>query len=884
MKTETPVRRQYLEVKAKHKDALLLFRLGDFYEAFDDDARILARELDIVLTSRSMGKAASRVPLAGVPHFVLEKHLATLISRGHRVAICEQTSAFPVKGSDGKKLIQREVVRVVTAGTIIEPSLLDSKSNNYLVSFFSDGRRAGIAYADITTGDFAVTEVENRDALTELQRLAPAEILLADTAEDFSNRDLPQFVTKLNADLFATKNARRTLLDHFQTKNLKAFGLEDSPLATSAAGALIAYLKDSQFGAANQLTRLTSYDSREFMLLDARTLRSLEVFESGSGTSLLSVIDRTKTPMGGRLLRKWLRQPLLDCAEIYRRQEHLAWLKENKNERIKLCETLSDVKDLERLSTRAKANFLSAYELLAFGKSLELIPKIKETLRADTIRFGQLLAHLPECVSTAKLIESSISEDLPTRCGEQTGIIRQGFSEELDKLRATLKDGKSFLAEMEKRERTRTGIKSLRVGFNKVFGYYIEITKPNLHLVPEDYTRKQTLIPAERYVTLELKEYESLVVHAQERVAELEASLFRRICLEVSKNRAEILLAAATIAYLDAIGSLADIADEFDYARPTVNETSLLRIKNGRHAVLEKISGELRVESKESGENSSVSSLSTLNFPLSTDFIANDAALGGNGAPQIALITGPNASGKSTYLRQIALIVLLAQIGSFVPADEAVVGICDRIFTRIGLYDRIGAGESTFMTEMIETAEILHHATPQSLILLDELGRGTSTFDGLAVARAVLEFIHNHPKLKSRTLFATHYHELAELAEILPRLENFYFLIEEEKDKLTFKYKIAKGTALKSYGVYAAQLAGLPKPVVHRAEELLHEYEQETGGEKNFRNGFSEIEVKLAEIDTDNLSPVEALMKIYELKNMLDAERKFVGGWKRAVG
>ena len=489
MKTETPVRRQYLEIKAKHQDALLLFRLGDFYEAFDDDARILARELDIVLTSRSMGKASSRVPLAGVPHFVLEKHLATLISRGHRVAICEQTSTTAIKGDNGKKLIQREVVRVVTAGTIIEPSLLDSKSNNYLVSFFSDGSRAGIAYADITTGDFAVTEIENRDALTELERLAPAEIILTETETEFSNRDLPKFVTRLNADYFTVKNARAALLNHFQTKNLKAFGLENSPLAISAAGALIGYLNESQFGAANQMTRLTSYDSREFMLLDARTLRSLEILDNDSGTNLLSVIDRTKTPMGGRLLRKWLRQPLLDCTEIYRRQEHLVWLKENKDERIKLIATLSDVKDLERLSSRAKANYLSANELRVFGKSLELIPKIKQILRKDTVRFGQILAHLPECAETAKLIDSSISADLPTRYGEQTGIIREGFSEELDKLRSTLRNGKNFLAEMEKRERERTGIRSLRVGFNKVFGYYIEITKPNLHLVPDDYTQ-----------------------------------------------------------------------------------------------------------------------------------------------------------------------------------------------------------------------------------------------------------------------------------------------------------------------------------------------------------------------------------------------------------
>ena len=864
MKNETPIRRQYLEIKAKHKESLLLFRMGDFYEAFDDDARILARELDIALTSRSLGKESPRVPLAGVPHFVLEKHLATLISRGHRVAICEQTSATSIKGEGGKRLFQREVVRVVTAGTIIEPQLLDSKSNNYLVSFISDGNRAGIAYADITTGDFAVTEIENKDALAELQRLAPAEILLAKTDSEFSNQDLPQFVTRLQTEVFDVENARKTLLKHFNSKTLKPFGLENSQLAVSAAGALIFYLNETQSGSAQQLTRLTSYDSRAFMLLDARTLRSLEIFESATETSLWSVIDRTKTAMGGRLLRRWIRQPLLDCAEIYRRQEHLAWFKENESERNKLQEILSDVKDLERLSSGAKANFLSAYELRAFGKSLELIPKIKEILRTDPIHFGQLLAHLPECVETANLIEAGISEELPSRYTEQVGIIRNGFSEELDKLRLTLKDGKVFLAEMEKRERERTGIRSLRVGFNKVFGYFIEVTKPNIHLVPENYTRKQTLVPSERYITLELKEYESLVIHAEERIAELENNLFRQICLEVSKNRQEVLLAASTISYLDAICGLADVADEFNYVRPTVNETSLLRIKNGRHAVIETLFAEQNI-----------------------DFVANDAALGGNGAPQIALITGPNASGKSTYLRQISLIVLLAQIGSFVPADEAVIGICDRIFTRIGLYDRIGSGESTFMTEMIETAEILHHATPQSLILLDELGRGTSTYDGLAVARAVLEYIHNHPKLKTRTLFATHYHELAEIAEILPRLDNFYFLIDEEKDKLTFKYKIAKGTALKSYGVYAAQLAGLPKPVVRRAEELLEEYEKEDYSLKNLTNDSSsstEIERSLAEIDTDNLSPVEALMKIYELKNLLATEKQFFRKEIKAVG
>lgn len=844
MKAETPIRRQYLEIKAKHKDALLLFRLGDFYEAFDDDARILAKELEIVLTSKPMGKDF-RVPLAGIPHHSLERHLATLISRGHRVAICDQTSTFPIKGDDGKRLIQREVTRIVTAGTIFEPTLLESNSNNFLCSFISDGQRAGIAHADITTGDFAVTEVENADALTELQRLAPAEVIITQTETEFSNQNLPTFLTRLNPKFFKFETARKTLFQHFNTKSLQPFGLEKMPLAIQAAGALISYLKETQTNAAEQLTRLKSYDSHDFMLIDAHTLRSLEVLESPTNSSLLSVIDRTQTAMGGRLLRKWLRLPLLDTTEIYRRQDHLSWFKENAVDRQRLINILNEIRDLERLSGRAKANSISPFELCAFGKSLELIPKIKVILQKDTVRFGQLLAHLPDCQAISNLIESAISDEMPTKNSEQIGIIRKGFSKELDKLRETLNDGKGFLAEMEIRERRRTGIKNLRVAYNKVFGYFIEVTKSNLHLVPTDYIRKQTLVPVERFVTLELKEYESLVVHAQERLEELENSLFRQICQEVGKNRQQVLLSASTIAYLDVITGLADAADEFNYVRPSINETSILRIKEGRHAVIENI---LREQN--------------------THFVANDAALGGNNAPQIALITGPNASGKSTYLRQIAIIVLMAQIGSFIPAEEAVIGTVDRIFTRIGLYDKIGLGESTFMTEMIETAEILHHATSKSLILLDELGRGTSTYDGLAVARSVVEFIHNHPNLQTRTIFATHYHELAELENILPKLQNLHVEIEEKDSELVFKYKVSRGVALKSYGVYAAKLAGLPKPVVHRAEVLLKEYEEENSAFQNQISNVSEIEKSLQELDLDSLSPVEALMKLYELKTM----------------
>lgn len=864
MKNETPIRRQYLEIKAQHTDAILLFRLGDFYEAFDADARLLSKELDIALTSKPMGKNM-RVPLAGIPYHVLDKHLATLISRGHRVAICEQTSSAPVKDSEGKRLIQREVVRTVTAGTILEPELLNSKINNYLVSFYSDGHSAGIAYADVTTGDFAATEVQNKDALTEIQRLAPAEIIIANSQESFSNRDLPHFVTKLDADCFSLARAAKSILNHFQTASLKPFGLENSPLATAAAGALIEYLKSTQGELSGQLTRLTTYDFKDFMVLDEKTFLSLEVFESQSGSSLISVIDRTQTSMGSRMIRRWLRQPLLDCSEIYRRQDHIEWFVNNPESREGLQCILTEIKDLERLSSRAKANSISAPELRALGVSLTYISKIKKILRHDAVRFGQTIAHLPECEKASSIISNAISNELPQRAHEQKFVIRSGFSDELDKLRHTLKNGKAFLADLEKRERQRTGIKSLRVNFNKVFGYYIEVTKPNLHLVPADYTRKQTLIPAERFITLELKEYESLVFHAEERIAELENSLFRQVCQVVGENRQEILLAANTIAYLDAICSLSELAETANYVRPTVNETSLLRVKNGRHPVIEQI-----LHTKQTG------------------FISNDTALGGNAAPQIGLITGPNASGKSTYLRQVAVIVLLAQIGSFVPAEEAVIGICDRIFTRFGLYDRIGSGESTFMTEMVETAEILHNASQNSLILLDELGRGTSTYDGLAVARSVIEYIHNHPKLKARTLFATHYHELAELARLLPGLENYYFVIEESEDTLKFKYSMRRGTALKSYGVYAAKLAGLPKPVITRAEYLLNQYDNDEFNKTapNLQLSInSDLLKRLNEIDTDSLSPVEALMKIYELKGLIKTnETKAFTELKKATG
>ncbi|HEY0004415.1 MAG TPA: DNA mismatch repair protein MutS [Pyrinomonadaceae bacterium] len=856
----TPLRKQYLDIKRRYTDALLLFRIGDFYEAFDDDARLLARELDIVLTSKPMGKNV-RVPLAGVPHHSLERHLATLIGRGHRVAICEQLTPAPVKGEAGGNLIERDVVRVVTPGTVFEPGLLQSKTNNYIAAYLTDGKRVGIAYADVTTGDFAATELDAPAAMPELQRIAPSELLLPKNSPESDSDALPGFITRLDETLFEPAQARKALLDHFGARSLTPFGLSRWPLAASAAGALIAYLRDTQINAASQLTRLTSYHTENFMTLDAQTVRSLEIFENSSGVpSLFAILDRTRTAMGGRLLRRWLRQPLLDPAEIMRRQEYVAWFHAQKKARAEFFAALESMHDLERLSARVRASVASAQELLALGQSLEMLPRVRAVLQRDSKRFGPLLATLPLCEPAAALIRKAISDELPSRASETAGVIRQGFSEELDQLRALLRDGKTYLAEMEQRERARTGIKSLRVGFNKVFGYFIEVTRPNLHLIPSDYSRKQTLTTSERFITLELKEHESLVMNAQERIQELEAGLFRHICGEISRSREEILNAAATTAYLDSIASFAETADLFDYVRPVIGDAPLLDIKDGRHPVLERVI--------EDGS-----------------FVANDLELG-EGAAQIALITGPNMSGKSTYLRQAALIVLMAQAGSFVPAREAAIGLCDRIFTRIGLYDRLGSGESTFMTEMVETAQILHHATPRSLILLDELGRGTSTYDGLAVARAVLEYIHNHPQIRSKTLFATHYHELTALADLLPRIRNLHVEIEEQGSELVFLYRITPGSALKSYGVYAAKLAGLPRPVVRRAEQLLDQYESkeehisvrtETPTPERFdhpsQTQQGAIIKALLDTDPDALSPVEALMKLYELRRLADTEK-----------
>ncbi len=846
----TPIRRQYLKIKQRYPEAIVLFRLGDFYETFDDDAKLVSRELEITLTSREMGKG-QRVPLAGVPYHALNNYLARLINRGYKVAICEQLSP------PGKGLVEREVVRVVTPGTIVEPSLLEGKTNNYLVSLVTDNEQAGIAYVDITTSEFATTQLPAHLLLPELERLRPSEIITP------GNHDLPDLkqiatVTPVDEYWFELETARQTLLDHFGVTTLEGYGCDHLPLAVRAAGVILHYLQENQKGALALLAQLTTYSTEHYMTLDAQTRRNLELFQSSrlrtTAGSLLSIIDLTQTPMGGRLLKRWLGQPLLNLAQLTERQEAIEGFYTDTITRTRIIALLRQIADLERLVNRVRGGHVIPKELVALRRSLELIPQIKTILEQSSIP-PWLTTRLETCDEVIALISQAIADDPPTSL-EDGGVIRPGFSPELDQIRTSSKDAKQYLANLERQERTRTGIKSLKVSYNKVFGYYIEVSKPNLAAVPDDYIRKQTLLGAERFFTPELKEYESLILNAQERISELELAIFRQVCAQVGGGGEHILTTADTLAHLDAFSALAEVAAQHNYHRPRLTNDDAISISGGRHPVVEQ---SLAAES----------------------FVPNDTYLSNKDA-QLIILTGPNMSGKSTYLRQVALIILLAQMGSFVPADSATIGLVDRIFTRIGAQEDLAAGQSTFMVEMIETANILNNATSRSLIILDEIGRGTSTYDGLSIAHAVAEYIHSHPRLGAKTLFATHYHELVELASLLPRVKNFNVAVTEERGKVVFLRKVIPGGADKSYGIHVAQLAGLPKSVLHRAQEVLTQLESSDRHPKPPRSrkgrpaetSFQQIPLfgqrppiidELLKLDLDSLTPLEALNKLYEL-------------------
>ncbi len=843
----TPIRQQYLDIKRQHPDAILFFRLGDFYETFDQDAETTSRELDIVLTSRAVAKG-TRVPMAGIPHHAAENYLARLIERGYHVAICEQVGDQPIKG-----LFPRQVVRVVTPGTIVEPGLLQGDRNNYLASTVVLEGRAGVAYVDITTGEFAVTELSGEDIFAvlraELMRLRPAETLLPDTLN--LPNELPGHRTTWPAWRFEPGRCQETLLRHFAASTLDGFGLHGLPLAIRAAGAVLQYLQETQPAALKLLTGLTTYSLSEFMNLDAATRRNLELTETiRQGEvkgSLLSVLDHTVTPMGKRLMRQWVSKPLLDLAQIHRRQESVCFLVEQGLLRAELRAALRPLNDLERLITRVISGHAAPRDLTAIRSTLQGLPAVHALFTAGSDALTGTLSGLHLCQDERQLLEAAISEEPPATL-QNSGIIRPGYSGELDNVVAASRHAREWIANLESVERERTGIKSLKVGYNKVFGYYIEITNSNTNLAPADYIRKQTLVNAERYITPEMKEYEALVLNAEERIREVEVRLFKEICAQLSHAARRVLDTAHALAELDVLASLAEAAALGGYVCPEVTDEDLLQIRDGRHPVVEgSLSG---------GER----------------FVPNDAIF--EPGEVVRVITGPNMSGKSTFLRQTALVVLMAQMGSFVPASAARIGLVDRIFTRIGAQDEIHAGQSTFMVEMIETANILHHATPRSLLVLDEIGRGTSTYDGVSIAWAMVEYIHNHPRLRARTLFATHYHELTQLSELLPGVRNYNVAVSEAQGQVVFLHKIVPGGADRSYGIHVAQLAGLPRPVIQRASEILTELEASSGKAVRINPStpqqmalFPETNPLLDELkslDINALSPIEALNRLYE--------------------
>jgi DNA mismatch repair protein MutS len=850
----TPIRRQYLRIKQKYPQAIVLFRLGDFYETFDEDARILAKELEIVLTSREMGKG-HRVPMAGIPYHALDNYLARLVNRGYKVAICEQmTQPGATKG-----IVEREVIRVVTPGTVVEPSLLDSKANNYLASLVLGEAEVGLAYVDITTSEFATTQLPLSRALPEVERLRPSE-LITGSSTDLTGWELTAPVTRLDDFWFELEIARKTLLEHFGVSTLEGYGCAHRPLAVRAAGAIIHYLQETQKSALSQLARLSTYSTNTFMALDEQTLTNLEIFRnSRTGTtegSLLGVIDLTKTAMGSRLLRRWLGQPLLDIKELVRRQDAIAWFYENTLARNQAMALLAKLADLERLVNRVGSNMAHPRELIALRHSLEVIPRLTEIMPAESeSAIDWLKAELKPCPETVELLASAIADEPAASPGEG-GVIRPGFSEELDSFRTASQNAKQYLANLERQEQEKTGIRSLKVGYNKVFGYYIEISKANLRQAPQHYIRKQTLVNGERFITPELKEYESLILNARDRISELEINLYHQVGRQVAAASERILSLANALAHLDVFASLAEAAVRYGYVRPALAEGNEITIKEGRHPVVER-------------------SLTETTFVPNDTYLANEDA-------QIIILTGPNMAGKSTYLKQVALIVLLAQVGSFVPAASATIGLVDRIFTRIGAREDIAGGQSTFMVEMIETANILNNASPRSLLILDEIGRGTSTYDGLSIARAVAEYIHNHAKLGAKTLFATHYHEMVELASYLPRVKNFNVAVAEERGEVIFLRKIVPGGVDKSYGIHVAQLAGLPKSVVHRAYEVLEDLEGDRAKESaripksrrpsppapqlSLFGQKSPLLEELGKLDINSLTPLEALTKLYELQ------------------
>ncbi len=873
----TPMMQQYMETKKEYKDCILFYRLGDFYEMFFEDALTASKELEITLTGKSCG-LEERAPMCGIPYHAVDVYLNKLVSKGYKVAICEQVEDPKL----AKGIVKREVIRIVTPGTNLNIQALEDAKNNYLFCIAYFPGRIGISVADVTTGDYYLTEVENiRKLQDEINKYAPSEIISNEPffvsgydIEDMKNR-LGITVYSLNAHYFDEDTCRKCLMKHFHVNTLSGIGIEDFQVGLIAAGALLQYLYETQKTSLAHFTHLYPYLTSKYMLLDSSTRRNLELIETlrekQKKGSLLGVLDRTKTAMGGRLLRKYIEQPLIDKEKIEQRLDAVEMLCQKSVDRDELREYLNTIYDLERLLGKVSYKTANPRDLIAFRNSLSMLPSIRAVLEdLDTTLLADIRARMDTLDDIFHLIDDAIVEEPPLAIKEG-GIIKEGFNSTIDSLRSAKTEGKNWLASLEEEDRERTGIKNLRIKYNKVFGYYFEVTNSYKNLVPEDYIRKQTLANAERYTTPRLKELEDSILNAEDKLYTLEYDLFCEIRDAIAAEIERIQKTAHAVARLDVFASLSYVAERNQYVRPALNEKGVIDIKDGRHPVVEQV--------------------------IQNDmFIANDTYLD-NQKHCIAVITGPNMAGKSTYMRQAALIVLMAQIGSFVPAKKANIGIVDRIFTRVGASDDLASGQSTFMVEMNEVANILRNATANSLLVLDEIGRGTSTFDGLSIAWAVIEHISNRKLLGAKTLFATHYHELTELEGKMDNVNNYCIAVKEKGDDIVFLRKIVKGGADKSYGIQVARLAGVPDMVIDRAKEIVNQLSDNDITEKvqsieiNVKNEkhkpvrYDEVDLEqislfdtvkdedvlqeLQEIDVSNLTPVDALNTLYRLQNKL---------------
>ncbi|HKL74496.1 MAG TPA: DNA mismatch repair protein MutS [Halanaerobiales bacterium] len=867
----TPMMKQYKKLKKKYPDAILFFRLGDFYEMFFDDAKIAARTLDLALTSRNKG-GGEKAPMAGIPAKSSENYIADLIETGHKVAICEQME----DPSESSGIVERDVIRVITPGTVIENELLEAKENNYLASIIVQEKKYGFSYIDISTGEFNLTEFNSIQKIwDEIDRIQPKEMIIDETLKEMDQykrlkKDIDFLVnSKKNLNY---KRAYNILTDHFEVNSLSGFGCEDLNIATIAAGEILTFLEETQKKILAHINRLNTYHLNQYMVLDSATRRNLElsttIRQNKKAGSLLDIIDKTITSMGGRLIKKWVNQPLINKEKINNRLDAIEELKNNYMKLEKIINDLEGIYDLERILSKITYGSANARDLDSLRFSLTKLPQLKEDISdLSSSLFKKYQNEFDVLTDISKLLSSSIVEDPPVSLSEG-GLIKKGYNEELDELRETRGEGKDWIAELQKKERKRTGISSLKVGFNKVFGYYIEVTNANLDKVPEDYERKQTLSNSERYIIPKLKEKEALVLGTEEKINDLEYDLFVEIRDQVGENINRIKKTASIISKIDVISSLAYIAVENNYNRPELKDNDVINIKNGRHPVVENM--------------------------LDDVFVPNDSYLDKD-ENRFNIITGPNMSGKSTYMRQVALIVLMAQIGSFVPADNAEIGIVDRIFTRVGASDDLTTGQSTFMVEMNEVSNIVNNATEDSLIILDEVGRGTSTYDGVSIAWAVSKFINDPDRIGARTLFATHYHELTSLEEEFSGIKNSNVLVEEDEEGVHFLHKIVPGRANQSYGIEVARLAGLPKEIILNAENILMSLEkdnelenlkQEKRKEKSKKNQKEKKQMalfrsndpiisKLEEKDVLDMTPMEAMNFIYELKKELkERERK----------